>query len=452
MQLNLKNTSKKMSILFFAYLFIIYFIGYLEFKKTKNVTHYTISSKNASWYLVGGSIIASCIGGSATIGVISLSYEVGFPAIWWLLSGASGLLVLCIFLAKKIAISKALTMPEMIEYYIGKKARFIASIIIVLAWSSILAAQLLASAWILAAILKIPFNFAVFVSAFIIITYSILAGQASILKSDLAQSMLMFITFFIIILWFIFVKDVSITNLNFEFLNDKFTISRWSYFMLIIGGSYIVCPMLFGRVLSAKSKFDAKFGVAFGVIGIIIGAIMVVLIGLISQNFINPTVINDQILTKDICETLPPFLGAILLVVLFSAIISSADSCLITASSVFCNDILKTKSLKIYRVFTILFGLFALLLTFGKKNILGYLLGANDIYVSGVVLVVFMAMISKKKLNESICLLAMIIGGGIGLVGAMSDEKIYSFIALFLAFIISILAHFKGQKVEAGNQ
>ena len=222
--------------------------------------------------------------------------------------------------------------------------------------------------------------------------------------------------------------------------------------MLIIGGSYVVCPMLFGRVLSAKSKFDAKFGVAFGVIGIIIGAIMVVLIGLISQNLINPTVINDQILTKDICETLPPFLGAILLVVLFSAIISSADSCLITASSVFCNDILKTKSLKIYRVFTILFGLFALLLTFGKKNILGYLLGANDIYVSGVVLVVFMAMISKKKLNENICLLAMIIGGGIGLIGAMSDEKIYSFIALILAFIISILAHFKGQKVEAGNQ
>ncbi len=148
-----------MSILFFTYLFIIYFIGYLEFKKTKNVTHYTISSKNASWYLVGGSIIASCIGGSATIGVISLSYEVGFPAIWWLLSGASGLLVLCIFLAKKIAISKALTMPEMIEYYIGKKARFVASIIIVIAWSSILAAQLSASAWILAAILKTSFNF-----------------------------------------------------------------------------------------------------------------------------------------------------------------------------------------------------------------------------------------------------------------------------------------------------
>ena len=63
-----------------------------------------------------------------------------------------------------------------------------------------------------------------------------------------------------------------------------------------------------------------------------------------------------------------------------------------------------------------------------------------------------MAMISRKKLNENICLLAMIIGGGIGLIGAMSDEKIYSFIALILAFIISILAHFKGQKVEAGNQ
>lgn len=434
-----------MSFLFFAYLFIIYFIGYLEFKKTKNVTHYTISSKNASWYLVGGSIIASCIGGSATIGVISLSYEVGFPAIWWLLSGASGLLVLCIFLAKKIAISKALTMPEMIEYYIGKKARLVASIIIVIAWSAILAAQLSGSAWILSAILKISFDFALFISAFIIITYSILAGQASILKSDFTQSMLMFFAFFAIILWFVLAKDFSITSIKFELLNDKFNISKWSYFMLIIGGSYVVCPMLFGRVLSAKSKFDARFGALFGVFGIVIGAIMVILIGLISQSFINPTAINDQILTKDICAFLPPFLGAILLVVLFSAIISSADSCLITASSVFCNDILKTKSLKIYRVFTILFGVFALLLTFSKKNILGYLLGANDIYVSGVVLVVFIAMISKKKLNENLCLIAMIVGGITGLIGAISDIKFYSFLALFLAFIICIFAKLKGQ-------
>ncbi len=68
-------------------------------------------------------------------------------------------------------------MPEIIEYYMGKHARIIASIIIVIAWSAILAAQFSAGARIIASIAEIPFSSALVLSAFVIILYSMLGGK-----------------------------------------------------------------------------------------------------------------------------------------------------------------------------------------------------------------------------------------------------------------------------------
>lgn len=49
------------------------------------------------------SIVASCVGGSVTLGMAGLAWQVGLPALWWLGSGAIGLLMFSLFLAKKYA-------------------------------------------------------------------------------------------------------------------------------------------------------------------------------------------------------------------------------------------------------------------------------------------------------------------------------------------------------------
>ena len=97
-------------IILTAYALFLLWLGYTEYKKADSVGHFVVSSRNAPWYLVGGSIIASCIGGSATIGTVGLSYEIGFAAIWWLLSAVCGFILLTVFLAKKVSNSKALTL------------------------------------------------------------------------------------------------------------------------------------------------------------------------------------------------------------------------------------------------------------------------------------------------------------------------------------------------------
>ncbi len=106
---------------------------------------YYVNGRRSGSAQVALSIVASCVGGSATIGMAGLAWEVGLPAIWWLGSGACGLALLVRFMARKIRESGARTMPELVGIYLGSSARPLVSGIILLAWVAILAAQF--SAW-----------------------------------------------------------------------------------------------------------------------------------------------------------------------------------------------------------------------------------------------------------------------------------------------------------------
>lgn len=433
-----------MNIILFCVVYgaFLIFLGYLDFRKQKNIDSFTVANRSSSSFTVGTSMVASSVGGSATIGMVALTYKVGFPAIWWLLSGAFGLMILAFFLAKKVRQTGAATLSEMVEKIVGKRASFIASIIIVIAWSAILAAQFSASARILSAISNFDFSTSLILGALLVSIYALLGGQAAVLKSDIYQYAMVIISLVLVLFWIFFTHEISMDSIKIELLNEKFSYDNWAYYMVILGGSYVVCPMLFARLLSAKDENSAKKGAIFGVVGIVLSALIIVFIGLGATSLLTNPITPDAILTTHIFEKLPFWLGMLLLFGLFSAIISSADSCLITASSIFCHDIIKTDSLNLYRLVTFVFGMLAMLLTFYGKSILGWLLAANDIYVSGVVAPVFVVLLAYKKrsIDELFIMMAMIVGGGFGFIAAISEIKLYSFIGVGVSILLSIYA------------
>ena len=52
-----------------------------------------VNSRSSGALITGTSILASCVGGSATIGMVGLAWLIGTPAFWWLGSGVCGLLL-----------------------------------------------------------------------------------------------------------------------------------------------------------------------------------------------------------------------------------------------------------------------------------------------------------------------------------------------------------------------
>ncbi|TVM33309.1 sodium:solute symporter family protein [Oceanidesulfovibrio marinus] len=431
--------------LLLLYCLVFIGMGVYEYARRKNFEEFAVAGRRYGGAVISISIVASCIGASATIGMTGLAYSVGTPAFWWLGSGGVGLLILGVFLAKKVRSSGAYTLPDMAEKYISPSARRLMALIIIPAWSSILAAQFIAAAKTSASLSGMEFQTALFVCALFIIGYTVLGGQNSILKSDAVQFAMVIVGLLLALYFTKSASSVSLSSIPLQFTNDAFPLSKWSYFMLVIGGSYVVCPMLFGRLLSARNEVHARRGTFFAVFGIILSAVVIVCIGLYARGLAPAGADADSILTQVVPSVMPEWAGTLLLFALLSAIISSADSCLITAATVFEHDLLGGENVTRCRLLMAAIGIMALAIAYSGSSILTLLLAANDIYVCGVVAPMGVAILAhgKRSLSTRTMLAAIFLGGLCGLLAATTGLKFFSYIGGALSLAISLLALMK---------
>ncbi|MFI3271069.1 MAG: hypothetical protein R3Y11_03050 [Pseudomonadota bacterium] len=454
--------------LFIIYTFIIFALSFYAVHKKCTSDAFFLNNRSSSASYVALSIIASCVGGSATIGMAGLAWQVGTPAFWWLGTGAIGLVILTIFLARIVRQSGARTMPEMLESFIGKAPRPAISLIIVAAWLSIAAAQFSAMAAIVTPLTGLSMSTSLILSTCIVVLYACIGGQSAIIKSDAFQYIILIIALLVALLFFLFPEQSlyvvsifssssvnaeifpvvnsnpihSFLNTPIELLNEGFNASRFRYFLCILGGSYIVCPMLFSRLLSARDEKSAYLGSLYAVVGLCLSAALIVAVGIACRYYVSPTISSEQVLTTAILNAMPLWLGHFVLLGLFSAIISSADSCLITAATVLSNDILKRSDTFTCRICLLGIGLGGYILSTGGKGVLQLLLMANDIYVCGVVMPVFIAMLLYKKyaFQQYIITAAILFGGFLGLMSSITGDTMYSYSGLVVSGFITVCA------------
>lgn len=422
-------------LIFVLYSALLLGMGLLEARRSGESSAFFLNSRSSGAWHTGFSLIASCIGGSATIGMAGLAWQVGTPAFWWLGSGACGLILLTVFLSRRVRESEVYTMPELVAFWLGSRARTLVSCIIVPAWIAILAAQFTAMGKLTSALTGLPPEAALAVGAMIIVAYSCLGGQASVIRSDLPQCLLIMAGLFILLLWFWGHDSTPVETLRVELINKDFGLDRFSYFMVILGGSYVVCPMLFGRILSARSTKSATRGCWIAVIGLFASAALIVAVGVLCRGFVPEGIRPDEVLTSAI-RLLPPWAEMALLVALLSAVLSSADSCIVTASTVFCNDLLKRRDVRSCRQVTLLFGAGAFLLATRGHGILELLLMANDVYVCGVVVPVFIAMLMRSRTRCFFPEVAILVGGAGGLLTSMFGEPALGYAGMFVSALI----------------
>ena len=291
-------------------LFIVYAMGILasgaiSCRKANSREGFSINNRNSSAWLVGFSIVVSCVGASATMGTVGLAFSVGTPAFWWLGSGALGLSVLTISLARKIRRSHAIPLSEMVQDFFGSQARWIISLIIVVAWLAILAAQFTALKQIIAVLTGSSQASACMLGAGLIAAHTLLGGQAGIIKLDKWQGVILLFGLLLVISWLLGINGGALSEVRFEIVNREFSADRLIYFLLILGGSYVVCPMLFGRLLSARSEQAAQKGALGAVLALFLVSAMVVMIGLLSKGLIPAHTVPDQVLSTVLEQVFP---------------------------------------------------------------------------------------------------------------------------------------------------
>ena len=436
------------SWVFCAYAALLLWLGWRGGGARDSDTFF-VHNRRAGAGAVAVSMVASCVGGSATLGMTGLAWQVGTPAFWWLGAGALGLVVLAVALARRVRETAAYTLPELVTSCMGPAARPVLAVIVVIAWLAIAGAQFAAMAAIAAPMTGLSHTAALWASAGLVLAYAGAGGQAAVFRSDGAQLAVLLVAL-LAALWGAVAQHgpglsgvaAAFAPVRLEAVNADFGVDRLRYFLCIIGGSYVVCPMLFGRVLSARSAACAVRGTWLAALGLALAAALVVAVGLTCRGVVDPLGDPESVLTTALLAHTPPWLGTLVLLGVFSAVVSSADSCCLTAATVLSHDLLRSQSLRCCRLCLAATCLGGVALALSGRGILQLLLMANDVYVCGVVLPVFVSLVLHRwcVFRQGMLLAAMLVGGALGLAAAASGDSAWSFAGLVAGLLLSLLA------------
>lgn len=393
-----------------------------------------VNNRASSASGVALSLVVSCVGASATMGVVGMAFTLGTPAFWWLGAGAVGLTMLALLLATKVRDSGCITLPQMSAQLLGPQARPLMSGIIVVAWTAILAAQFAALTAIISSLTGWSSNWCLPISFALVVVHTF-GGQAAIFNTDRFQSYLLLGGLLVLLGGLSWRNPGWLAATRLEAVNAQFTVNDLLRYAFVVGGNYLVCPMLFGRVYCARDAASARLGVLLGALGLVVCSVVIVSVGLAAHGVVAAATPADSVLVSAIAQAMPAWLGVLVYLALVSAIVSSADSCLVTSSTVLCYDLLKSSDPKTGKVCVFILGAAGLSLTLFNKSILGNLFLAYDIYVAGVVMPVFVALIYNKwRVRRPVfCLLGIASGGALGVAAAYWGRPDYSYLGMALS-------------------
>jgi len=415
-----------------VYFLVIIGIGVWSKRKAGSQNGFFVAHRQGTLPLITGSLIATAIGGSATVGMAGLGFKQGLTGTWWLLVGSIGLVILGVFFAKKVRGAALYTLPELVERQYDRRMSLAASILIVIAWVGVVAGQIVAAGAVLS-ILGIG-SVAFWMTAFtvVFVTYAILGGQFSIIRTDVFQAVILFLGIFAA-LALVSSQVGGLDGLKaslppgyFSFpTSPEFDWKMLLSFLILVGATYVVGPDMYSRLFCANGEKTAQRSAILSAFLFIPLAFAIIFIGM-SAKVLYPEIAAEGAFPQVITSVLSPGLSGLILAALVAALMSSADTCLLTQSVILTEDIIKRthpalderKTILLTRLSLIGLGLVALGLALSLKGVISSLLFAYTIFTCGLVVPVVAGFYKEKlKVTPQGALAALIGGGIVGLLG-----------------------------------
>ena len=398
-------------------------IGIWSSRQIKTEGDYLVSGRRGSLLAISGSLLATILGSSAVLGTVNLVAIQGWAAIWLLLSGALGLFFLIPF-SKKVQGFQVYTFPEMMEKLFGNRVAQLATILIPLAWTGIVAAQFIGAAKVMTAFLPISYAPALYSSAAIIILYTLLGGQKSVLTTDGLQSLFILLGLGGLVYYVSqFQGEIQPKAVGGFPFNEAFSPLDLLVLMGTYATTYLVGPDVYSRLFCAKDGQTARRAVMLTSLLMIPVAISLGYLGVeaiqILPDSSGKTQANIILLMQ---EVMPLWASGFLLAVLWSTVMSSADTTLLSASAILSllpNPGKRSLSrLQRCRIWVVITGMCATIIASLYPSIIGTLLLAMTIF-SGGFIIPTVAGLMGAKLSEKRVVPAVIAGASIALAGKL---------------------------------
>ena len=396
-------------IIMTVYMLTVMGIGVYFWRKNKNADDYYVGGRSMNKFAISLSVVATDVGGGFSIGLGGLGFLMGLSGSWMLFTGLLGAWLSAVFLIPKAgklsSKLKIYTFPQLFEYFYSPRVALLAGIISAIGYIGFTSSQLLAGAKLASATFEdLDMTTALIGMGAIAVMYTAIGG-IEVIRETLPTEFL------------------TLNNIKW------YTIVNWAVTIIPI---WFVGMTLYQRLYASRTPKEAQK--AWYIAGIFewpIMAFMGVILGLFARvafengMFAYIGFSPDQIMDAEmglpllLRTILPVGLMGLMIAAYFSAVMSTADSCIMAASGNIESDILKkirplpkNKRTRLIQsqLITLGIGVLGLLIALRMENVLELMLHSYAFMVSGLFVPVLGAFFTKRG-SATAAFWAMIIGG-----------------------------------------
>lgn len=341
------------TVIVVLYLLFMLFIGWYSSKRISNNTDFMVAGRRLGPILMAGTLAATEIGGGSSLGVVQQGMQNhGISAAWYIITMGLAFIILT-FMAPKFRASEVKTVPEFFRRRYGKGAGIVTAIIMLIPLVGLTEGQFVASATILSTMLGIGYKPAIIIVAAVVICYSVMGGLWSVTMTDFIQVFLI-VFGMVIAVPFALGEAGGWANVVANVPPETFDMFKGYSPMAVLSltimyvATFTVGQEAVSRYYAAKDGKAAVQGSILAAIVNFVFAFIPAILGIITLALMNMGVFSaDQFASVGAryalpvlaVKTMPAIICGLLFAGIISATMSSSDSDLLGAGSIFANDI-----------------------------------------------------------------------------------------------------------------
>lgn len=445
------------SFLFFLLMFVV--IGMLSMRKRKETAEdYLLASQNVKPWLVGLSAVATNNSGYMFVGQIGFTYEVGLYSIWLMIGWIFGDFMTSLLVHKRLRIAAddrhVLSFPGLISRWHGtdfKYLRLIGGLITIMFLGVYAAAQLKAGSKALHVLFEWDYSVGAIIGAVMVLLYCFAGGIRASIWTDAAQSFVMIVAMALMLGmgiytfggWGSFVDNLDAisptymnlfpADVNAGFISPALFVLGWVF----AGVSVIGQPHIMVRFMAMDDASSMK-AARFYYYGWYTLFYAMTIVTAMAARLLLPDVANfdaELALPTLAMQMLPDIFVGLVLAGLFAAMMSTADSQILSCTASITHDIpgLRMNSYLMSKLATVFVTAMALMIAlFGDK--LTSEAGGVDVFSLVLVawsslgaafgpLLIVLAL--RQKVAEALSILMMVTGFGTVLLWRYFDLNDY---------------------------
>ncbi len=410
------------TVSFLAFIALVVGISLYASRKEDNPEDYFLAGRRLTWWLIGMSLIASNISSEHFIGMSGQGFSLGMAVASFEWMSVFALIIVALVLLPIFFRAGVYTIPEFLQYRYNNTAKLVMACFMLVFYILITMATVLYSgALVLESIFGINLISGIWLIGIIAGGYTVYGGLKAVVWSDLIQGITLLVVGLLVM--FLAFHEIGGYTRFVELSSGKLhTVLPWDHpkmpwISVFFGGLWIQNLFYWGlnqfisqRTLGAKSLGEGQKGILFGASLKLLIPFIVIFPGIIAFELYGDQIPNaDGAYPYLIQRILPSGLMGVMFAALFGAVMSTMDSLLNSATTIFTMDIYKPylakdsspkQLVKVGRIVTIILVLIGCLWSPIVSKFEGGLYFFLQVYwgfvIPGVVAVFFFGFIWKK--------------------------------------------------------